>query len=1009
MGRRATRRWDGIVVATALAVVAGCLADDRVTCDDGSVCGAGQACVRGGADGCATAGELAACAGLVDGATCDAGFGAGRCRAGACRAASCGDGVVDPDEACDDGNTLDGDGCARRCDSDETCGNGVRDDAAGELCDDGAANSVAPDAACRPTCQPSGCGDGVIDPLAGERCDDGGGNSLAPSAACRPTCQPARCGDGVVDDDEVCDDGNVLAADGCASDCGSDETCGNGVLDVAAGEECDAETSSCRSDCTIARCGDGILDAANGERCDAGLANSLAPGAPCRPSCQLPRCGDGILDPGEVCDDGGVTSGDGCSADCRSDETCGNGYLDLVTGEQCDLDPTITHDGCTSTCGGELAGWNAWTSDYYDRVAHAAAYDQRRDRVVVFGGHRNFVPGARAETLEWDGAGWQRRGPPRSPAARSGAAMAYDEVRQVVVLFGGVGPTGYLADTWEYDGATWQAQPGPGPSPRSGHTLVYDGGRQRLVLFGGDAGDGELADTWERDSGGAWQLVAPTTSPPPMSGHAAAYDPDHARVVVVRGGAWSYDGTSWTYLVTAGDTPPTLNNAAMAYDADRAALILHGGTFFTAQGDEYALEDATWSLVTATVNPGARAKHTLTGTPDGLLLYGGTDSITPIPEPPGGGEAQQTWRHGAGGWADVSPGTRPSARRDLPLAYDAWRGRLVAFGGRVDATTYLAETWEFVGDWWERRGGASPSARARHGAAFALDRGELVIFGGEDAHGRRDDTWSWDGATWRQATPATRPTARAGLALADDPARARLVLFGGRDATGPRDDTWAWDGLDWAEVSSTIAPPAREDHGLAYDPVRAEVVLFGGRDATGLRDDTWVLDTDGWRELTPTTAPPPAATALAYEAARGRVVAVVAGRLWELARTPDRWIEAAPTSLPPSTAAHGLAYDGVRRSLAMVAGVLTSSGTATDAVSTFAYLDPAEPGEACADATADTDGDGLPGCADPDCWAMCTPACPPATSCVATMPACGDGACAEWLEDPARCPEDCAP
>jgi cysteine-rich repeat protein len=38
----------------------------------------------------------------------------------------------------------------------------------------------------------------------------------------------------------------------------------------------------------------------------------------CRTDCTIPRCGDGRLDAGEVCDDGNVTSGDGCSADCRT-------------------------------------------------------------------------------------------------------------------------------------------------------------------------------------------------------------------------------------------------------------------------------------------------------------------------------------------------------------------------------------------------------------------------------------------------------------------------------------------------------------------------------------------------------------------------------------------------------------------------------------------------------------------------------------------------------------------
>jgi cysteine-rich repeat protein len=38
----------------------------------------------------------------------------------------------------------------------------------------------------------------------------------------------------------------------------------------------------------------------------------------CRTNCTIPRCGDGIFDGGEVCDDGNVVDGDGCSADCRA-------------------------------------------------------------------------------------------------------------------------------------------------------------------------------------------------------------------------------------------------------------------------------------------------------------------------------------------------------------------------------------------------------------------------------------------------------------------------------------------------------------------------------------------------------------------------------------------------------------------------------------------------------------------------------------------------------------------
>lgn len=40
-------------------------------------------------------------------------------------------------------------------------------------------------------------------------------------AACRPDCSVPRCGDGRLDGGEACDDGNVVAGDGCAADCKS--------------------------------------------------------------------------------------------------------------------------------------------------------------------------------------------------------------------------------------------------------------------------------------------------------------------------------------------------------------------------------------------------------------------------------------------------------------------------------------------------------------------------------------------------------------------------------------------------------------------------------------------------------------------------------------------------------------------------------------------------------------------------------------------------------------------
>ena len=96
---------------------------------------------------------------------------------------ACGDGIVDPGEGCDDGNTVSGDGCSSTCQVEThtpVCGNGIRE--SGEACDDG--NTVSGDG-CSSTCQlESVCGDGIVE--AGETCDDGNTHS---GDGCSSTCQ----------------------------------------------------------------------------------------------------------------------------------------------------------------------------------------------------------------------------------------------------------------------------------------------------------------------------------------------------------------------------------------------------------------------------------------------------------------------------------------------------------------------------------------------------------------------------------------------------------------------------------------------------------------------------------------------------------------------------------------------------------------------------------------------------------------------------------------------------
>lgn len=214
-----------------------------------------------------------------------------------CAPSVCGDGMLDLTmEACDDGNTVGGDGCSTRCEieTDWICAQPGQ----------GCAYAVS-------------CGDGLLG--GSETCDDhnrvsGDGCSADCAVESGWTCPVMgarclpRCGDGVLQGQETCDDGNTNPLDGC-----------NDACRVESGFTCPTPGATCRA--TV--CGDGVRE--GDESCDDGNVHGAdGCSAECRsePRCEgtmgcTSPCGDGLKLPGEACDDGNTTSGDGCSATCE--------------------------------------------------------------------------------------------------------------------------------------------------------------------------------------------------------------------------------------------------------------------------------------------------------------------------------------------------------------------------------------------------------------------------------------------------------------------------------------------------------------------------------------------------------------------------------------------------------------------------------------------------------------------------------------------------------------------
>jgi len=379
-----------------------------------------------------------------------------------------------------------------------------------------------------------------------------------------------------------------------------------------------------------------------------------------------------------------------------------------------------------STEYGDTWEWDgqAWT----ERVPSASgpparsgallAYDAARRRTVLFSGYGRWTSGSYVDmpdTREWDGTAWTDRSAGAGvPYARELHAMAFASARGRTVLFGGTGATGACGDTWEWNGAAWSLAASTGPTARSRPALAYDALRDVVVLFGGQSSSIQ-GDTWEWN-GQTWTQRA-TGGPPARSFHSMAYDSARKRVVLFGGAAppqwylndtWEWDGTQWTPRTPA-QSPPGRYNGALAYDAARGRTVLFGG--FTTSGYDtrvWEWDGTNWVSRNA---PGPSGRTELAMVYDEsrgrVQLFGGTGSTT---------STADTWEWDGTAWTErTPPAGNPAARYRHAMARDAVRHRTVLFGGRA-ATGLMADTLEWV---------SSPDARpaVQFDAAIPADAG----------------------------------------------------------------------------------------------------------------------------------------------------------------------------------------------------------------------------------------------------------------------------------------------
>jgi cysteine-rich repeat protein len=843
----------------------------------------------------------------------------------------------------------------------------------------------------------------------------------------------------------------VAAAAGCVSS--NNVQCDDGRVCPQA-SVCDTTQHLCVDQAQLDDC----RDIADREPCMIGATPGTCQQGTCLPS----GCGNGRLDlvADEVCDDGNNTDGDKCSANCLSDESCGNHVIDVVNDEQCDDGNRLDHDGCASACEQETPVWV--TSERPTPLSSAAAaYDAGRDRVVIIGGRRpDTAPRSPALLVsEWDGS-WrtniERLGPftrdqpfnPSTPGARFAAAYMPD-LRMTVVTGGRVNQT-TLREVWGWDGAKWMQLPNM-PDARDGHAMAYDAKRKRLVVFGGCTSiPGEAFggcdlhdDTWEFD-GTTWTTITTPNKPSARYGSHMVYDSTRGKIVMYGGimpsetqsQLWEYDGTDWSMKRDTFSGAPSLTAPQVAYDSASASTIIYGPTTQNQPNQMWRWDGTDLTQISTTLPASDSTTERCGGilVPDGtgrLLLFGGESSCGATDA----GQVTQNLMYFFDGssdtWTKADPEPPLGLFHVMVTQFDA--GSVLRFdgakGGAVGAT---ADTWELTRRGWQLTTTTNPPGIGGTALAYDTDRHEAVLFGGLTSAAETNHVWTRPpGGTWVEHLPTgSWPTARFGAGLAYDEARQRTLMFGGRPAgdsltPSAADAMWSWDGATstWMQLTPATMPPPRTQGAFAYDPVHQVAVLFGGIEANESLNDTWVWDGTTWTDLTPTFDDMPGATqavSLIWNPARQAFVLVPPPpdlesevlEVWELALsspTAGTWRRVPAT--PP-----------MPRFFSAVFATLDGSGITVDggADQSFGALDSRVEltwqGPRAADSCRrpeDIDGDGLVMCGsddgtppDPDCWRVCTPDCPPGTSCLAESSQCGDGTCS-GAETCRSCPDDC--
>jgi hypothetical protein len=391
-------------------------------------------------------------------------------------------------------------------------------------------------------------------------------------------------------------------------------------------------------------------------------------------------------------------------------------------------------------------------------LGHAMAFDDVRKTIVMFGGKAGTP---NAELLNHDGFKFTTTSPGTKPPARFSMGFAWDTFRHVGVLFSGSNnASGAFSDVWEWNGTTWtqrcEGSPagdvcGALPPSRTELSLAFHASRREILLFGGSGLGGSLNDTWV------------------------------------------YNGTTWSQCVVGGagcnlvvgpdGAPPAGRGPQLAYDPtrDRTVMFVNDG-----------LVNQTWE-------------------------WTGRSWVKRLSSTPG------------------DPETPPTSL-DTAMVFDPSRGAVIETVASTDFNEMQTWLWDGATGRWRKldvvdpEGDGSPPPRFFHAAAADPARGVLVVDG---AGAPAADAW--------RLTPAARPAHVfiAPFALANAPGGAVVTdvrvswtaggegTLSGTSVNGALLFAWIADGFQSVAAGPGTSSAPREidfsaaESGLGVDEMRS--------------------------------------------------------------------------------------------------------------------------------------------------------------------------------------------